>query len=265
MSHTIYSNFVLENKLDSLLATNIDMNSYITADYSLTESPGMIKKIHTYTATGQLDEVAMGEGNTHEYTVSFSEVPYTVGTTQGRFAYFDEEEMTDPIVVDRGLKAISEGMVNDLTTKAIAELNKATLTHETAAWDFDGIVDAIAKYPYEDEAGLTLLISPALKAEFRKNLQDDLKYVEANARTGYIGSICGVPVVVSKAVPAGTAFLFTKQAITCFVKKGVEVEPDRDPNIRKNTVYARKVMLVALTDATRVIKITKAVAQQGQE
>lgn len=257
MAHTIYENFVLENKLESLLETKIDMNSFITADYSLTENPGMKKIINTYTATGELEELAMGEGNTKEFEVSFTPKEYEVGTTQGKFAWYDEQEMTDPIVVDRGMMAISEAMVNDLTDKVIEELGKATLTHEISAWDYDAVVDAIALYPYEEEEGLTLLINPAEKADFRKALKDDLSYVEANVRTGYIGSVCGVPVVVSKAVPEDTAFLFTKQATTCFIKKGVEVEPERDANIRKNTVYTRKVALVALTDATRVIKITK--------
>lgn len=65
-----------------------------------------------------------------------------------------------------------------------------------------------------------------------------------------------MPVIVSKAVPAGTGFLATKEAVKCFVKKGVEIEQERDANIRKNTIYGRKVMLVALVDQTRVVKLT---------
>ena len=57
----------------------------------------------------------------------------------------------------------------------------------------------------------------------------------------------------------GKAFLATKEAVTVFTKKGSETEQERDANIRKNTVYARKVMLVALTDATRVVEIATAV------
>lgn len=65
-----------------------------------------------------------------------------------------------------------------------------------------------------------------------------------------------MPVIVSKAVPAGTGFLATKEAVKCFVKKGVEIEQDRDPNIRQNSVYGRKVMLIALVDQTKVVKLT---------
>ena len=52
------------------------------------------------------------------------------------------------------------------------------------------------------------------------------------------------------------AYLASKEAVTCFVKKGSEVEQERDANTRQNKVYARKVMLIALTDANKVVKIT---------
>ena len=262
MAHTIYQNFVLENKLEDLLVTHIDMNQFATQDTSLVEEAGMTKKINQYTSTGNVQDLAMGAGNTQEIEVSFTQVPYTVGVTQGRFAYYDEQEMTDPMVVDAGLYGLATRMTNDLTAKIIAELDKATLTYDASATGltFDAIVDAIAKFPHEDaEDGLFILINRADLAGLRKNLKDELKYVEAFARTGYIGSVCGVPVYVSDAVPAKKAFLATKEAVTVFTKKGSETEQERDANIRKNTVYARKVMLVALTDATRVVEIATAV------
>lgn len=256
MSHTIYENFVLENKLEDLLITHLDLNQFATHDSSLVENPGMKKIIHTYTSTGDVEDLAMGEGNTDGIVVSFSDKEYEVGTTQGRFSYYDEQEMTDPMVVDAGLDGLAKRMANDLTEKIVDEMDKATLIKYDVDWSFNSFVDAIAMYPYEDEAGLFCLINPAEKAAIRKQLADDLKYVEDFARTGYIGSVCGVPIYVSKAVPEDTAFLATKEAITIFTKKGAETEQEREPNVRMNTVYARKVALVALTDATRIIKLT---------
>ena len=37
MAHTLYDNFVLANKVEDFLSTNVDMMNYATADYSLTE------------------------------------------------------------------------------------------------------------------------------------------------------------------------------------------------------------------------------------
>lgn len=256
MAHKIYENFVLENKMDDLLTTAIDMNEFITADYSLTENAGMKKIINTYTAKGNVEDLEMGEGNTQDIEVSFTSAEYKVGTTQGRTYYYDEQEMTDPYAIDRALKGLVEQMTNDLTAKAIGEFKKATMIEYGATWTFDNVVDAIAKMNLEKEDGLFMLINPAQQASFRKNLKDDLKYVEGFVRAGYIGSVCGVPIFISKAVPVGNAFLGTRDAITCFVKKGSEIEQERDANTRKNMIYSRKVMLIALTDATKLVRIT---------
>ena len=256
MAHTIYENFVLENKMEDLLTTAVDMNAYMTADTSLTENAGMKKKVNTYTATGNVQELGMGEGNTEDIEVSFITNEYEVGTTQGRTYYYDEQEMTDPYAIDVALKGLADIMTNDLTTKAINEFKKATMVQYGATWIFDNIVDAIAKMNLESEEGLFLLISPADQAKFRKALKDDLKYSEGFVRTGYIGSVCGVPVIVSKAVPAGTGFLATKEAVSVFIKKDTETEYERDADKRNNTYWVRKVAVVALTDATKVVKIT---------
>lgn len=256
MAHTIYQNFILANKVSDILTTQVDLNTYMTVDTELAENAGMKKVINTYTATGNVQNLAMGEGNTADIEVSFTPTEYTVGTTQGRFKYYDEQEMADPMVVDAGLDGIAKTMVNDFTTKAIAEYEKATLTLTGTAWSFDTVVDAIAKMNLEDETGLFLLISPADQANFRKALKDDLKYVEGFVRTGYIGSVCGVPVIVSKAVAKGKGYLATKDAITLFIKKDTEIEQERDANTRENRVFVRKVALVALTDATKLVKIT---------
>ena len=145
-------------------------------------------------------------------------------------------------------------MVNKWTEMAIAEFEKATLEQTGSAWSFDAVVDAIAKMNLEDESGLFLLISPADKAAFRKALKDDLSYSEGFVRTGYIGSVAGVPVVVTKAVQAGKGYLATKDAVTVFIKKDSETEYERDADTRKNSYWVRKVGVVALTDATKVVK-----------
>ena len=107
----------------------------------------------------------------------------------------------------------------------------------------------------EDESSLFMLIAPNMVAAFRKAVKDELKYSEAFTRTGYLGSLVGVPCYVSKAIPDGEAIIASKEAVRLFIKKDTEVEQERDANLRKNTVYCRKVSLVALVDATKCVKI----------
>ena len=54
--HKIYENFVLENKIEDMLTTGIDMNAYMTADYTLAENAGMKKVVNVYTATGDVED-----------------------------------------------------------------------------------------------------------------------------------------------------------------------------------------------------------------
>ena len=60
----VFDNFVLETRLENQLITKLNMNQFITMDYSLTEQPGMVKKIRTYVGTGGVEDLDMGDGNT---------------------------------------------------------------------------------------------------------------------------------------------------------------------------------------------------------
>lgn len=256
MAHKAYENIILSSKINDILTTKIDLNNYMTVDTSMTEEAGMKKVINVYTSTGDVEELGMGQGNSGEIEVSFTAREYVAKTYQGKFGFYDEQEMQDPMIVDTGLQHSGDTMVNKWVALAIEEMAKATLEQEADAWSFEAVVDAIAKMNIENEEGLFLLISPAVQAEFRKALGENLKYSEGFARTGYIGSVCGVPVIVSKAVPAGEAYLATKEAVTVFIKKDTETEYVRDADKRRNDYFVRKVGIVALTDETKIVKIT---------
>lgn len=256
MAHKVYENVVLSNKINDILSTEVNLNNYLTIDNSLAENAGMKKSINTYTSTGSVEKLGMGEGNTGEIEVTFTTAEYEVETYQGKFSFYDEQEMQDPKVVDTGMEHSASNMVNSFTAQAIAEMDKATLTQTATAWSFDVVVDAIAKMNLENEDGLFLLVSPSDKAAIRKALKDDLSYSEGFVRTGYIGTVAGVPVIVTKAVAAGKAYLATKEAVTVFIKKDTETEYERDADIRKNEYWVRKVAVVALTNADKIVKIT---------
>jgi hypothetical protein len=103
MAHQVYENVVLSNRINEILTTGVNLNNYMTIDNSLAESAGMKKKVITYTSTGNVEALGMGEGNTSSLEVTKSEAEYEVKTYQGKFAFYDEEEMIDPMVVDTGL------------------------------------------------------------------------------------------------------------------------------------------------------------------
>lgn len=223
----------------------------------------MTKQVNTYVASGDVEDLAQGAGNSQIIEASYVQSEYTVGVTQGKGVYYDEEEMKDPLIVDTIMKGSAEKMVNNFTQKAIAEMKKGVnyvtcdFATTTSGYLFNCVVDALAFFG-EDEEGITMLVNPKDKAYIRKQLGDDLKYSEGFVRSGYIGSVSGIPVVVSKAVPQGFAPICTKEAVTLFLKKGTEVETNRDADHRKNELYIRKVSVVALTNAKKLVALAGA-------
>jgi hypothetical protein len=258
MAHTIYENFVLANTVEDTYNSHLDLVRFCTVDNSLVGAPGMKKKVHVYTATNGTEKLAMGVGNSKDITVSYAEKEYEILLAQNRFPYFDEEEMTDPMVVDTGMRHAAIDLFNTVNADVYAEFNKATLTVEASAPDFGAFVDAASKLNIENLEGVELFafVSQADMAKVRKALKEDLKYVEAFARQGYVGSVAGINLYVKNDAVAGTIVGGTRDAVTLFNKRGVEIEQDRDKDLRKNLIFSRKYYFAALTDATKAFKIT---------
>jgi len=258
MANTVYENEVLESKLTNLLNTKMATRNFMKIDNDLAENAGMKKVINVYSYSGTVEEVEMGDGNTVTGAITFSPVEYAVAVSQQNFSYFDEQAMQDPKVVDFGLAGATTVMVNDMNTKFFAELAKATLEQEYAAGGaitYDTVVDGISLMELEDESNLFIVIGTDLKADIRKDVDFKSSLLGEMLYTGQIGTISGIPVVVSKLVPTRSAYIASKEAVTLFTKVDSEVEQERDADLRKNDVYMRKVNLVALTDATKVVKI----------
>ena len=121
----------------------------------------MKKVIRKYVGTGNVEELAMGEGNTGVFGSNFVETEYEVGTTQGKGQYYDEQIMNDPDAINKMVDHMREEMTNDMTRKIVVELGKASHKLHVSAFNFDAVADAIAEFPKEgtDEEGCFLLIT----------------------------------------------------------------------------------------------------------
>jgi len=260
--NTVYDNSFLSNEIEDQYNSHLDLQQFCTIDNNLTGVAGMTRKVHVYTATDGTEKLDIGEGNTKTITAAYTEKEYKILLAQNRFSYYDEEAMTDPMVVTTGTRHAGVDLFNTANADIYAEFNKATLTHSATALDFAAFVDAAAKLNLENLEGVTVFgfVCPADMAKVRKSLKDDLKYVEAFAKNGYVGTVGGINLYVKKDAVEGTVVIATKEAVTLFNKKGTEVEQERDQNIRKNTIYSRKYYLAALTDETKAVKITIALA-----
>lgn len=259
-NHQAFPNAVIEQTIEDQYNSHLDLMRFCTVDNSLVGVAGDTKKIRVYSATNATEKLAMGDGNTKNIEVKYAEKDYTILLAQNRFPYYDEELMRDPMVVDTGVRHMTTDMFNTVQADIFTEFNKAVKTVTLSGTDYFGaFVDAVAGLPGEnqEEREVFAFVNPADKGAIRKALKDDLKYVEAYARTGYIGSVAGVNLYVKKDAEEGTICGGTKKAVTFFNKKGTEVEQERDANTRLNEIYSRKYYLAALTDENECFKIVK--------
>lgn len=264
MANTVYANKVIEAKAKDLLTTAVNTRNLMTIDDSLTQEAGMTKTINVYTYSGEAEELAAGVGNTASKrgNITYTGTDYTVKMIQQAFDYTDEDFMKDNTIVDNMLKGANQVMINKMTSDFLTECAKATLKQtftKGSTIGYDTIVDAISKLNLEDESGVFVVIPNAWKASLRKDQDYKSARMGEVIYNGQVGTICGIPVIASKAL-TDKAYVMTKEAVKLFMKKDVEVEQDRDKDKRINSVYLRTAYISALVDATKICEISEAKA-----
>lgn len=262
MANTVYNNKVIEARAKDLLTTAVNTRNLMDVDTSLASTPGMTKTINVYTYTGEAEVLNPGVGNTaaKRGSISYQGTDYTVKMVQQAFDYTDEDFLKDNTIVDNMLKGANQVMVNKMTSDFITECGKATLSEEFAhgaKLSYDVIVDAISKLNVEDESGVFIIIPNTWKAALRKDADYKSAQLGQVIYNGQVGTICGIPVIASKAL-TDAAYVMTKEAVKLFIKKDVEVEQDRNADTRVNSVYLRTAYVTALVDATKICKISEA-------
>ena len=257
MANTPYSNFFLSNTVEDQYNSHLDLQQFCTIDNSLVGTAGMKRIIHSYRATNGTEKLVVGAGNTKSIEVSYTPVEYEIALAQNRFQWFDEHAMTDPMLVPVGMKHAGTDMYNTVNADVYTEFAKTGIEISATSPNFDAFVDAGAALNIENLEGVYkfAFVCPKDVAKVRKALKDDLKYVEAFAKNGYIGSVGDIHLHTKADATEGEIIVATKEAVTIFNKKGVEMETERDANIRQNTAYSRKYYVVALTNESKAVKI----------
>lgn len=265
MANVVYDNFYLSNEVEDQFESHLDMMRFCTVDRTLEGTAGMKRLINVYTATDGTEKLGIGEGNSKSIEVGHTQREYNIELAQNRFEWKDEEAMKDPMLVPTGMKHAGTDMFNTVNGDVFGEFEKASQIVEATAFDFDAFTDAVALLDLpENKEDIEVFgwLSKKAKAAVRKTLKDQLKYVEAFARHGYIGTVCGVNLYDKKNAKDNEICIGTRAAVTAFIKKGTEVEvvskdtrSAEDANVRKNTSFSRKYYVVALTNETQAAKI----------
>ena len=257
MAFTGYENFIIENKMTDLVNSELNVRSLMTIDYSLAEAAGLKKVINKYTYTGKVEKLAKGAKNTTKGSVTFTPNEYTVERYQQTYTYNDMDVMQDPYLIDVASKGASVLMANEIKEEYFAELAKISNSSEYTEFNYAAIVDALATINREVETDMFVIMGNDLRAAIRKDADFIASKQGEILYTGQFGTICGLPVLFSKLVPEGTAYITKKDAVKFFVKKEGSVEQDRDIESKDNTVVYERHGVMALVDDTYSIKMTR--------
>ena len=267
MANVVYDNFFLSNEVEDQFDSHLDLMRFCTVDRTLEGTEGMKRLINVYTATDGTEKLTQGQGNSKSIEVGHTQREYSIQLAQNRFDWFDEEAMKDSMLVPVGMKHAGTDMFNTVNGDVFGEFEKAPLEVPVSAYNFDAFADAVAKLELpenREDVEVFGWVNAAAKAALRKTLKDDLKYVEAFARHGYIGTVCGVNLYDKRNAKDNEICIGTRAAVTAFTKKGTEVEviskntrSAEDANVRKNSAFSRKYYVVALTDETQAVRIVK--------
>ena len=268
----------VSNEIEDTYLSHLDLNGFCTIDNSLQGVPGDIRTIDVYGASGTAVDVAEGYGNDTSISTTLTPKKYQIKCAQDWFRYSDEALMRDPVAVQTGLNHMGIALFNTVNSEIYTQMKSVTGDDHTLSVlkpDFSAFVDAVSKLAIKDQAGedaldaqqrflptVFALLGKAEIAAARKELKDELKYVEAYARTGYVGTVAGVSLFYKQDSTTGVIMVGTRKAVTVFNKTGVNVEyaarnggTSGTANIRMNDVYARKYYIAALTDTDQMVKM----------
>lgn len=257
--NTVYENTILEAKLTELLNSKLEVRSLMTVDDSLAEGAGLTKIINRYTYNGTVEQLESGAANSTAGYVTFTPSTYTVKRYQQTFRYNDTEAMQDPALIDMALAGAADVMANQIRTEYFAQLSGISNRHPIAGdtVTYTDIVEALSDIGREVEDGLFILMGADGRAAIRKDPdfiaahQGDILY------SGQFGTLCGIPVLFSKLVPAGQVIITERAAVKFFVKKEAGLEQSRDIETKDNTIVYERHGIIALVDDTSSIILGK--------
>ena len=155
---------------------------------------------------------------------------------------------------------IASQLLTSIASKVEADCFAALATaslKQVGPVNADTVADALVKFGEDLDEEMFLFINPADYATIRKNA--NFSYVNGQQMTigGTVGFIFNCAVVVSNRVAATKAYIVKRGALGIELKRGVNVESDRDI-LRKTNVYSVDEHYVAyLRDASKVIRIAQ--------
>lgn len=266
---------VMGDMISANLPKAIKFTNIAHIDTTLQGQPGNTITVPRFEYIGDAKDVAEGEPiDLSKLTTSSTKA--TIKKAGKAVEITDEAVLSgygDPI--GESVKQITMSIASKVDDDIVEALKTATIELDKSAdvISYEGIVDAVDKFAEESDSTKVLFVHPKQLTQIRKSTDfiDKNKYGSDVMMSGAIGTICGCQVVVSRRVPneGGTFTNFLIQtspaaedgtpampAVTVYMKRGVQIEPDRDVLRKTSVITADSHYTAHLSNPARVIKLT---------
>lgn len=265
MAQTKIANMVNPEVMADMISAELDkairFSPLANVDRTLQGRPGSTITVPKFSYIGDASDVAEGtaidlallETSTDQFTIKKA----------GKGVEITDEALLsgygDPL--GEASRQLSMAIANKVDNDVLTALGTTTLTYSAGtAWNLDTIADAIDVFGDEDDANMVLVMNPSDASALRKNVAgnwDRASDLGDNIIVnGTYGSVLGAQVVRSNKLASGTAYLVKQGALAIYMKRGVEVENDRDIVNKTTVITADEHYGAHLYDESKAIKIT---------
>lgn len=252
---------VMAQMISADLPHKIKFSSLATIDNTLVARAGNTITVPKFAYIGDASDVAEG--------VALGTTVLTASTTQATVKKAGKAvELTDEAVlsahgdiVGEATRQLTMAVASKVDADCVEALEGATLTYDgsTAPISYEGIVNAVDKFNEEDLEPRVIFVHPAQVTQLRKDadFKDINKYPLKTIMTGVIGEICGCQVVASRRVKDdGTSYhnpIVKSGALTIYMKRGAQVETDRDILSSTTVIKADEHYVAVLSDDSKAV------------
>ena len=249
---------VMADMIDRKLVNAMKFTPLCKVDNTLVGRPGDTVTLPQYAYIGDAVDVAeLVDFDISELTASTQEV--RVKKVGKGVTISDEAVLSgygDPVgeIGDQLVLSIASKLDNDV----LSALNNASLIYPVISVTPNDVNNALVKLGEDFEGDKYIFVSPATYAVLR----DAKEWVPASeiaaqiVLRGVVGMIYGCYVVITnKITTTNTAYIVKPGAVALFMKRGTQVESDRNIVNKSTTFTADKHYVAYLYDSSKVVKL----------
>ncbi|MCR6096859.1 N4-gp56 family major capsid protein [Salipaludibacillus agaradhaerens] len=251
---------VLADMISASLPNAIRFSPLARMDTTLQGTPGTTVTVPRFKYIGDAQDLAEGASVDLSLLETDTE-QFTIKKIAKGAELTDEAVLSgygDPMGEAANQMALS--IANKVDNDVLDALDTTTIVFDSATDTYIEAVDgAQGVFNEEDQSAMVLIVHPADAAKLRKDAGNNFTRAsdlgDSILVNGAFGEVLGAQIVRSRKVTEGEAYLVKEGALAIYMKRGVQVETDRDITAFTTVMTASQHYGAHLYDESKAIKI----------